>query len=281
MSLFIWSIINFRRWNKKLKRSLDANSKVIKTKKGIIEYKIEGDGPAILLFHGSPGGYDQSYFISQELLPEGFKIVAISRPGYLKTPLESGITFEEGADLVAALLDALGIKKVSIIGGSGGGPISLQFALKYPERTSALIMESAISQNFTMQEGFENSLLGRIFLSKRLMSFSVWILDVITRYMPLKSYKLILKAESSFTKEEIKNGVKFLKNNPEQKEYYKNFVKTTIPISVRYDGLQNDMLQFKTVDDIHVEMCRQLCKSTLCKPCVKKGRVESLRVVSD
>jgi pimeloyl-ACP methyl ester carboxylesterase len=50
------------------------------------------------------------------------------------------------ADLYAALLDALNIRRAAIVGMSAGGPSSLQFALRHPDRCRGLVMLSAINQ---------------------------------------------------------------------------------------------------------------------------------------
>jgi 3-oxoadipate enol-lactonase len=49
------------------------------------------------------------------------------------------------ADDLAALLDALGIKRAHIGGTSYGAEVSMVFALKYPHRTQSLIVTSAVS----------------------------------------------------------------------------------------------------------------------------------------
>ncbi len=59
------------------------------------------------------GGYDQGRAALSFLDENKYKLICPSRPGYLQTPLESGKTLEEQADLFAALLDKLGIEKVS------------------------------------------------------------------------------------------------------------------------------------------------------------------------
>src|SRR5262249_36370754 len=70
----------------------------------------------------------------------GVRTIAVSRPGYLRTPLSSGATFEQQADLFAALLDKLKIKRVVVLASSGGGYPGLQFALRHPDRCIALVM---------------------------------------------------------------------------------------------------------------------------------------------
>jgi pimeloyl-ACP methyl ester carboxylesterase len=115
---------------------------------------MKGQGPAVLLVHGSPGGYDQSRATANLFGSDHFTFIAVSRPGYLRTPLHQKSP-EEQADLYAALLDELGIQKAVIMGVSGGGPSSLQFAIRHPERCRGLIMLCAVSQHYSEQEQLE------------------------------------------------------------------------------------------------------------------------------
>lgn len=134
--------IAFEIWVNKRESTLAAGSQIASTRLGDIEYAISGEGEARILIHGTPGGYDQ-VMISPRTRPENFtdmQVIGVSRPGYLKTPLSSGATFEEQADLYAALLDELGIEKTVIYAASGGAPSGLQFAIRHPEKTKALIL---------------------------------------------------------------------------------------------------------------------------------------------
>lgn len=79
------------------------------------------------------------------LLGNGFRVIAPSRPGYLRTPLSTGQTFEQQSDAMVALLDTLGLERVSVIGASGGGPVAIHLALRHRERVSSLILWEAIS----------------------------------------------------------------------------------------------------------------------------------------
>ena len=123
---------------------LANGSQVVETDHGPVEYAEVGRGPAVLVLHGGGAGYDSGLILA---FPEwGFRFVSPSRPGYLRTPLETGRTPEEQADAFAALLDVLGIKKAAVWGMSGSGPSAIQFALRHPERCWALILLSAASQ---------------------------------------------------------------------------------------------------------------------------------------
>ncbi len=80
--------------------------------------------------------------------------MAISRPGYLGTPLSAGRSPQEQADLCAAVLDALRIRCTAMMAISGGGPTALQFALRYPDRCKALVMISACTQRLDVPVPF-------------------------------------------------------------------------------------------------------------------------------
>jgi pimeloyl-ACP methyl ester carboxylesterase len=74
---------------------------------------------------------------------EGFHSIAPSRFGYLGTPLPDGASPATQADAYACLLDALGIEKAAILGTSAGATSAIQFALRHPDRCSALVLFSA------------------------------------------------------------------------------------------------------------------------------------------
>ncbi len=151
---------------------------IIETPRGTVEYSSyggEGDAserPVILAIHGAMGGHDQGLILAHSAVGgSGFRIVSVSRPGSLGTPLTSGQTPEEQADLCASLLDALGIRKAAVIAISGGGQCALQFALRYPERCWALIMVSACSAQLTVRLPLRFHLMKLIARSPALVAF--------------------------------------------------------------------------------------------------------------
>jgi pimeloyl-ACP methyl ester carboxylesterase len=112
-----------------------------------IEHIDTGSGPALLAVHGGMGGYDQSWLLARALLADvtRHRVVAVSRPGYLRTPLSAGESAEEQADLFARLLDALRIERTSVAAVSAGGAPALQFALRHPDRCQAMVLVSAVT----------------------------------------------------------------------------------------------------------------------------------------
>ena len=120
----------------------DGKPTIADTRLGQIEYAVEGAGHAVLGLHGAMGGYDQGLILERTVGESGYRFIAVSRPGYLGTPLSSGRTPEQQADLYAALLDVLGIREAAVMAVSGGGPSALQFALRHRERCWALVLIS-------------------------------------------------------------------------------------------------------------------------------------------
>jgi len=78
--------------------------------------------------------------VADELAQSGFRAVAMSRFGYLRTPLPADASPAAQADAHACLLDALGIERAAIVGVSAGAPSSMQFALRHRQRTDALVL---------------------------------------------------------------------------------------------------------------------------------------------
>lgn len=245
--LFVWIIITFMRWKRILLSALHRNSKVVITSAGEIEYVLKGNGPVLLMLHGGPGGYDQSLLDVEMWINEGFSLLAISRPGYLRTPLSTGETFEQQADAIDALLSTLGITEVAILGASAGGPPAIHFALRYPDRVKSLVLMAAVSKEYTVDESQMDSLLGQIFVSGTMADFGVWIFDILTRRWPSLSLKTSFKEIVDLEPEEVKTYAKQVMMNPEQVSWYKRFVQTTCPMSPRLVGLDNDLKQLVRV----------------------------------
>ena len=114
---------------------------VIETSLGTVEYIDSGQGKPVLFVHGSPGGCDQGAVMGAFLVPRGFRVIALSRPGFLKTPLtETMKSPDQQADLELALMDSLGVERFGVSCWSGGGPSSYRLAAKHPERMTALVV---------------------------------------------------------------------------------------------------------------------------------------------
>ena len=115
-------------------------SAMIETRYGPIEYSTLGQGSPILVIHGTGGGWDQGIYAARSVVPYGFRLIAPSRFGYLRTPLPTDPSPQHEADVLAALLDALEIEKVAVMSFSAGTAPAVQLALRHPSRVSSLVL---------------------------------------------------------------------------------------------------------------------------------------------
>jgi pimeloyl-ACP methyl ester carboxylesterase len=100
-----------------------------------------GAEPAVLCVHG----YCQSsaYWAPtlDRLARAGVRGLAPDLPGFGASAREPGpYTMEAYADGLAALLDARGLERVALVGGSMGGVVAQHFLLRHPARLSRLLL---------------------------------------------------------------------------------------------------------------------------------------------
>ena len=115
---------------------------VISSPFGDIEFTAHGSGPAVLVIHGSGGGYDQGELIAKAMLKEDFYSITPSRFGYLRSTFGKGDSWDDQAHAYTALLDHLGIDRTAVVAMSHGGPSALLFAVLHPDRASSLTLIS-------------------------------------------------------------------------------------------------------------------------------------------
>jgi len=117
-------------------------SQVVDTPCGAIEYARVGSGQPVLVVHGNAGGFDAGLTLAAGYIDAGFEVIVPSRFGYLRTPLPEQPSVEAQADAFACLLDALQIDRAAVFTSSAGVTASVSFALRHPERVSALVLHS-------------------------------------------------------------------------------------------------------------------------------------------
>jgi len=213
-------------WKRRAIADLQTGSSVIETALGPVEYCMRGEGPAILVAHGSPGGYDQGLAFSK-LVGGQHTFIAVSRPGYLRTPLTTGETPATQADMYAALLDALAIQQATVVGISGGGPSAIQFALRHPTCCSSLVMISGVAQRYAEWELKQAlSLPMRLFkqLYEKIITFDPLL------YLLLPFAKLLPDAFATA-----------------------DFLCSVTQYDLRKAGYENDMKQFAAISDYPLE----------------------------
>lgn len=129
----------------------DADSRFVRVRGLNVHYKIYGSGePVMILLHG----FGASTFSWREVvapLSQVGTVIAYDRPafGLTERPLsgkwvgQNPYSFEAQPDLLAGLMDALGIEQAILIGHSAGGTVAVQMALTYPQRVRGLVLVDA------------------------------------------------------------------------------------------------------------------------------------------
>lgn len=119
---------------------LTGTSRTIATRSGRLEYAVAGEGNPLLMIHGTGGGFDQGQLFARALGERGYRIIAPSRFGYLRSELPADPAPAAQADAFVELLDRLAIDRIAVAGGSAGALSAMQFAVRHPDRCAALIL---------------------------------------------------------------------------------------------------------------------------------------------
>jgi len=116
------------------------NSMILRASQTSIAYEDRGTGPVVVLLHAFP--LDSGMWRPQiDHLTSDYRVIAPDFPGFGASAVSAGLTVDSAADVVAELLDHLGINDRVVVGGvSMGGYVSLAFARLYPQRLGGLIL---------------------------------------------------------------------------------------------------------------------------------------------
>jgi len=112
-------------------------------------YECRGTGPALLMIHGLGSSADDWAFQWDDF-SEHFHLVMPDLRGSGRSAKPPGpYSITQFAKDLWALLDALQIEQVSILGFSLGGAVAQEMALMQPQRTHAMVLCNALS-NYRM-----------------------------------------------------------------------------------------------------------------------------------
>lgn len=141
------------------------NGKRIKVNEGEIYYETYGKGIPLFLLHGNNEQIN-SFREQIGFLSKNFKVIALDTRGQGNSVNHkvSPYTYEQFAEDLSAVMDALSIKKASLLGWSDGGNTALIFALKHPEKVDKMVLMGA--NLFPGNEAIEEGVL-RLFENRR------------------------------------------------------------------------------------------------------------------
>ena len=233
----VWIGWSFNRDVKAALMESTRGSVMIATRCGPIEYQEAGTGTPLLMVHGSGGGHDQGMAFAGNLTQRGIRVIAMSRFGYLRTPMPADASPAAQADAHVCLLDALGIARAAVAGGSAGGPSALQMAIRHPTRVSALVLlvplaykPNALADSAEPLAPWAEALLMRLIGSDLLFWMGLHVAS-----------DQVIKYVLATPPEQVSNA------SPQERARINNILEHILPVSARAAGLRNDSVLGKSL----------------------------------
>lgn len=206
---------------------LARRSSIIQTASGPLEFAVAGNGPPIMMIHGTGGGFDQGLLFANALREMGFRIVAPSRFGYLRSAFPNDASPAHQADVLVDLLDHLHIERLPVIGGSAGALTAAEFALRHPDRCSHLVL-LVPAANLTGRDPVEFTALQQMAVKLVLGSdFAFWTLSALA---PGPMIRTLLATDPALLSRVA----------PEERRRAELILDGLLPISHKADGLRTD-----------------------------------------
>ena len=113
--------------------------------KGVRTRSIEaGEGDVLILLHGT-GGHAEAYTRNFARHSKHFHTISMDMigHGYTDAP-DIAYTIDDMVEHLYNFVETIGADKVSISGESLGGMIAAHFAIRYPERTNRIVMNTGL-----------------------------------------------------------------------------------------------------------------------------------------
>jgi pimeloyl-ACP methyl ester carboxylesterase len=226
---------------------LGVSSSVTTTALGPIEYAVVGVGAPVLVLHGSPGGIDAAALMARFLPKEEFAAVLVSRPGYMDTPLGPNPSIDAEADLLAALLDRLGLDRVGVHCWSGGGPAAYRLAVRHPGLVRSIVAFAAVSRAYpTPRLKLVDRLLLQTRPGNRLLSY-------VAAKQPQQFVTGVLATEGSLSRPMLKERVAHVMANPQKRDFVVGLGLTAEQTAERRIGYDNDLREFAEITTLQLD----------------------------
>lgn len=142
-----------------------GSKREVVTSEGVLRYHEAGDGPPLLLLHGSGIGVSgwRNYRENLAVFAQHFHCYVLEFPGFGVSDPVDGPPVLTAAAAVTRFMDALGIESAAVIGNSMGGVVGVNVAMQHPERIGKLITIGGVGPNIFSQSPSEGTRLLRDF----------------------------------------------------------------------------------------------------------------------
>jgi pimeloyl-ACP methyl ester carboxylesterase len=109
-------------------------------------YELRGSGPHLVQIGGAVSAHE-GYATITEAMTEHFTVIDYDHRGYGQSDRpRQRYTMATWADDLAGLLEAIGVERTHVHGGSMGGFIATLFASRYPQRVERLVISGAVAK---------------------------------------------------------------------------------------------------------------------------------------
>jgi pimeloyl-ACP methyl ester carboxylesterase len=109
-------------------------------------YEIHGDGFPLALFHGAMGTIDSCFAKLLPALATTRKVIAVELQGHGHTAdVDRPLSYRQLAADATALLEALGIETIDLVGYSLGGAVAMQLAMQHPGMARRVVFAGGTS----------------------------------------------------------------------------------------------------------------------------------------
>lgn len=127
-----------------------------------LNVEVLGDAPGkptMIVHHGAPGlGSMAEPRAAFGPFADDYRVVVFDARGSGVSEGNGPFTHEQWAADVDGLREWAGAEKIVMAGGSYGGFISMEYAIRYPERVSALVLRDTAADNSNQDLALENAL---------------------------------------------------------------------------------------------------------------------------
>jgi proline iminopeptidase len=127
--------------------------------------KVIGQGYPLVLMHGGPGSADHSTMLPLRPCADRFTLVFYDHRcnGRSEGADVSSMTWDNLTADAEALRQTLGFEKWAVLGHSFGGMVALEYALRYPQSLSHLLLVDTCGDTWWVQENAPEALAQRGF----------------------------------------------------------------------------------------------------------------------
>jgi pimeloyl-ACP methyl ester carboxylesterase len=127
----------------------DSTARELTTDQGVLRYHEAGEGPPLLLLHGSGPGVTgwRNFRGNLAVLAERFRCLILEFPGFGVSDSTGEHPMVGAQAAVLRFLDGLGLQQVDVIGNSMGGIVGAQVAMAHPGRVRRLVTIGGVGRN--------------------------------------------------------------------------------------------------------------------------------------